>query len=157
MRYPTGTSPTAPDATAIKAALDKALAKYLPLMQAKDAAGAAAMFTDDATWILPDASTFTGMAAIQAGAKGFFDSLDSFTGESATIDKLIVVNDSEAVTFSHGIATMKMKGGRKAERHNNPFADDWKKGADGTWRIAYEVTADGVMPAAKPAAAPKKP
>jgi uncharacterized protein (TIGR02246 family) len=154
---PPAPAPSPPDTAAIKAALDKELAKYLPLLQAKDAAGTAAMFTDDATWILPDASTFVGKAAIQAGAKGFFDALDSYTGESATIDKLIVVNDSEAVTFSHGIGMMKMKGGKKAEQHNNPFADYWKKGADGTWRIAYEVNADGVVPEAKPAAAPKKP
>lgn len=152
--------PPPPDAAAIKATLEKEEAKFLPMMQAKDAAGAAAMFTDDATWILPDASTFVGKAAIQAGAKGFFDSLDSYTGESTTIDKVIVVNDSEVVTFSHGIGMIKMKG-KKAERHNNPYADYWKKGADGTWRVAYEVNADGAMPAPKTEApktskAPKK-
>jgi uncharacterized protein (TIGR02246 family) len=136
--------PQPPDATAIRAALEKEEAKFSPLLQSKDAAGTAALFTDDATWILPDASTFTGKAAIQAGAKGFFDAIDSFTPESNVIDKLIVVSDSEAVTFSHGIGTMKMKGkGQKSERHNNPFADYWRKGTDGMWRIAYEVNADG--------------
>jgi uncharacterized protein (TIGR02246 family) len=146
-------APPPPDTAAIKAALEKEEAKFAPLLQAKDAAGTAALFTDDATWVLPDASTFTGKTAIAAGAKGFFDGLDSYAGESNTIDKLIVVNDSEAVTFAHGIGTMTMKGAKKAERHNNPYADYWKKGADGTWRIAYEVNADGVMPDA----AAKKP
>ena len=136
--------PPPPDASAIRAALEKEEAKFGPLLQSKDVAGVAAQFTDDATWILPDASTFTGKAAIQAGAKGFFDALDSFTPESNIIDKLIVVSDSEAVTFSHGIGTMKMKGkGQKSERHNNPYVDYWKKGADGSWRVAYEVNADG--------------
>ena len=116
----------------------------MPLIQAKDSKGIAALFTDDGVWILPDASTFTGKAAIEPAAKAFVDSYDTFTPESDGIDKLIVVNDSEAVTFSHGIATMKLKG-KPAERHNNPFADYWKKGADGMWRIAYEVNADGVM------------
>jgi hypothetical protein len=31
-----------------------------------------------------------------------------------------------------------------------PFADYWKKGSDGTWRVAYEVNADGPVPAAAP-------
>lgn len=123
----------------------------MPLLQSKDAAGTAALFTDDATWILPDASTFTGKAAIEAGAKSFFGALDTFTLESVTLDKLIVVNDSEAVTFSHGVGVLKLKG-KKAERHDNPFADYWRKGADGTWRVAYEVNADG--PAAAPAPKP---
>ena len=117
----------------------------------KDTAILTASFTPDAVWILPDASTFTGTAAIQAGGKAFFDMLESFSLESSVIDKLIVVNDHEAVTFSHGIGMMKMKGAKKAERHNNPFADYWQKGADGAWRIAYELNAEGPMPAAAPA------
>ena len=150
-------APAKPDEAAIRAALTAQEAKFLPLLQSKDAAGVAAMFTDDATWILPDASTFVGKAAIQAGAKGFMDQLDSFVPETNTIDKLVVISDSEALTFSHGIATMKMKGkGQKAERHNNPYADYWKKGADGTWRVAYEVNADGPVPAAA-TPAPAKP
>src|SRR5579862_8861709 len=74
--------PAPPDTTAIRTALAAQEAKFLPVLQNKDAAGAAAMFTDDGTWILPDASTFSGKAAIQAGAKGFFDALDVFTPES---------------------------------------------------------------------------
>ena len=60
--------------------------------------------------------------------------------------RYIDVNDSEAVTFSHSDYTMVMK--RKASGPRvNPFADYWQKGADGTWRIAYEVNADGPAPA----------
>lgn len=144
------TAPPPPDTVAIKAALEKQVASFAPLLQNKDAAGTAALFTDDATWILPDAATFTGKAAIQAGVKGFFDALDSFTAESSAIDKLIIVNDSEAVTFSHGIGMEKLKSEKQAQRHNNPFVDYWKKGANGRWLIAYEVNADGVMPEKKP-------
>lgn len=142
--------PPPPDAAAIRTAIDAQNAKFGPLVQAKDADGMVAMFTDDGVWVLPDASTFTGKAAILAGAKGFFDSLDSFAPEPVVIDKFIVVNDSEAVTFAHGIGMLKMKGGKKAERHINPFADYWKKGAAGGWRVAYEVNADGLAPQKKP-------
>jgi uncharacterized protein (TIGR02246 family) len=142
-------APPAPDAAAIKAALDQEFAKFGPMMANKDPAALAALFTDDGTWILPDASTYTGTAAITAGAKAFFDMVESFSGGAASMDKLIVVNDSEAVTFAHGTVTMKMKGGKKAEAHNNPFVDYWKKGAGG-WKIAYEVNADGAVPEKKP-------
>lgn len=138
-------APPPPDAAAIRAALDKEIAKFGPVVQSKDAKGVAALFTADGVWILPDATTLTGSAAIEAGAKAFFDSFDTFTMESSGIDKLIVVSDSEAVTFAHGIGTMTMKGAKTGVKHNNPFADYWKKGADGTWRVAYEVNADGVV------------
>jgi len=38
-----------------------------------------------------------------------------------------------------------MKGKKAAELHNNPFADYWVKGADGAWRIVYEVNAEGIV------------
>ena len=101
----------------------------------------------DATWILPDASTFTGRASIASGAKAFLGSFESVAMGQMVIDKLVVVSDSEAVTFAHGNYTMTMKG-KKPESRVNPFADLWKKGADGAWRIAYEVNADGPAPAA---------
>ena len=143
-------APPPPDAAAIKTALEKEIAKFSPLLASKDAAGLTALFTADATWVLPDASTHVGKDAILAGGKAFMDSMDSFTIESNVIDKFIVVNDSEAVTFSHGVGTLKLKGAKTTERHINPYADYWKKTADG-WKIAYEINADGPMPE------PKKP
>jgi len=109
------------------------------------------MFTEDGTWILPDASTFVGRANIETGAKAFFGSFESFTLGQMTLDKLIVVNDSEAVTFSHIDYTATQKG-KKLPPGVNPAADYWKKGADGVWRVAYEVNANGAAPSS---AAPK--
>lgn len=141
-------APTAPDAAAIRAALDKEVAKFGPILEKKDPLGVAAMFTADATWILPDATTSTGSAAIEAAAKAFFASYESTTVESNGIDKLVVISDSAALTFSHDVYTVTVKG-KKPERRQNPYVDYWVKGAGG-WKIAYEVNADGPMPAAKP-------
>ncbi len=140
--------PPPPDESAIRTALTDALGKFAPAIASKDAAAVANIFTEDATWILPDASTFTGRANIEAGAKVFFGSFESATYSQVVIDKLIVVSDSEAVTFSHGVYTMTLKG-KKPESRMNPFADSWKKGSDGVWRVTYEVNADGPAPAAK--------
>jgi len=136
-----------PDENAIRAALNTEVAKFGPAITAKDAAAAAKLFTEDATWILPDASTYTGHANIETGAKKFFETFESAVMDQIVIDKLVVVSDSEAVTFSHGTYTM-TETGKPPAKHVNPFADYWKKGNDGTWRVAYEINADGPVPTA---------
>ena len=144
-------TPPRPDEHGIQSALNAELAKFGPAIAAKDAAALANLFTEDATWILPDASTFTGRANIESGAKGFVASFESLAPDQMVIDKLIVVSDSEAVTFSHGNYTLTERG-KKPARRVNPFADHWRKGADRVWRVTYEINADG--PAAT-AAQPK--
>jgi len=136
--------PAKPDAAAVRAEIEAVMSQMIPALSAKDGATFATFFTEDATWILPDATTLVGRAAIENGAKVFTASFESATLDPAVIDKLIVVSDSEAVTFSHGSLTITMKGKKTPEVHNNPFADYWVKGADGKWRIAYEVNAEGV-------------
>ena len=137
--------PPAADAAALRAAIEQRLAAMMVVYDRMDAAGVAATFTPDAVWILPDGSSLTGTAAITAGYERFFGSLDAFRTESVTVDRFLVVNDREVVTFSHAIAALTLKGKRNAERHINPFADHWQLGADGVWRIAYEINADGPL------------
>ncbi len=139
---PQPATPSRPDETAIRTALSTELAKFGPAIAAKDAAAIANLFTEDATWILPDASSFTGRVNIQSGAKRLFDTFEAFVIDQIAIDKLVVVSDSEAVTFAHGNYTLTEKGKAPAKRVN-PFADHWKKGADGVWRVTYEINADG--------------
>lgn len=140
-------APPAPDAAAIRTALDQEVAKFGSILEKKDAAGVAAAFAADATWILPDATTSVGTAAIEAAAKAFFSSYESMKVESNGIDKLIVLSDSTAFTSSHDVYTVTMKG-KKPEHRQNPYADYWVKTAGG-WKIAYEINADGPMAAAK--------
>src|SRR5262245_42413897 len=83
--------PPPPDEAAIRSAIAAELAKFGPVISAKDAAGASKLFTEDGTWILPDATTFTGRANIEAGAKKFFESFQSVTFEASVIDKLVVI------------------------------------------------------------------
>ncbi len=144
---PRPAAPPRPDETVVRTALSAELAKFGPAMAAKDAAAVANLFTEDATWILPDASTFTGRANIESGAKNFFDTFEAFVIDQMAIDKLVVVSDSEAVTFAHGNYTLTEKGKAPVKRLN-PFADHWKKGPDGVWRVTYEINADGPAPTA---------
>jgi uncharacterized protein (TIGR02246 family) len=147
---PRAAAPARPDENAIRTALTAELAKIPEAVATRDTAAIVDMFTQDATWIGPDASTVTGRAGIDSMVKAHLASVGSLTITPMVIDKLVVVSDSEAVTFVRGGYTMAEKG-KKPESRVNPFADLWKKGADGVWRIAYEINADGpAAPAAPP-------
>ena len=98
-----------PDEASIRAAIESRLKEIGDALNKKDASTLAGMFTEDATWILPDASTFKGRDAIQKGSAAFFTTFDSTTNLSEGIDKLIVVSDSEAVAFVTGKYTMFLK------------------------------------------------
>ena len=139
---PAPPAPLAPDAAAMQRDLSVQMQRAMAAVQAKDAAATAAMFTGDAIWILPEASTYKGRTEIEQGANAFFRAFESMTVSSTTIDRLVVICDSEALTFSTANYFAKQKS-KKPESRRNPFADDWKKGADSVWRIAYEVDADG--------------
>lgn len=136
-----------PNATEIQTALNARLSSFANAIATKDPVGVANMFTDDGTWIMPDASTFTGRARIETAARDYFGTIQSFITDRLVIDRLIVVSSSEAVTFSHGDYTL-TEAGKAPARRVNPVADHWKKGSDGVWRVAYELNADGPAAAA---------
>ena len=133
---------TPPQPAAIRSVLSTRLNDFAQTVRAKNASGFANMFTEDGTWILPDASTFTGRASITAAANKAFETVDSWVYDQVIIDRLIIVSETEAVTFTHGNYTMVEKGKAPVKRVN-PVADYWKKTADGVWRVAYELNADG--------------
>ncbi len=135
-----------PDAMALRTELTARLGVWAKAIAAKDAAGIANMFTDDATWILPDASTFKGRASIELAARNYFATIDSFIIDQVAIDKIVVISSSEAMTFSRGSYTLTEQGKPPVKRLN-PAADYWKKGADGVWRVNYDLNADGPAPA----------
>ncbi len=141
-------APPPPDAAAIQAELTATMERFMAPLESKDSAGFASFYTEDATWVLSNASTFKGRAEIEKGATAFFAMFESITFGPFVIDKLVVISDTEAVTFSKGSYTVTTKDNKSPVTLSNPFADYWQKGADGAWRIAYEINAEGPMPAA---------
>ena len=154
---PAATTPKL-DQAAATAVVTAQVNQIIGILTKKDADGVSTAFTDDGVWILPDATTMKGKDAIKTGAAAFFTSFDSVTAMTQTVDKVIVVSDSELVSFATGKYTIFLKGKKTGEAHVNPYSDYWKKGSDGTWRIAYEVNAEGPAnpPPPAPAAAAKK-
>lgn len=136
-----------PEASAIQSALNARLGDFAKAVGEKNAVAVANMFVEDGTWILPDASKFTGRPSIEQGANSFFKTVESFVVDRVVLDKLVIANSTEAFTFSHGDYTL-TEPGKPAVKRVNPVADYWKKGADGVWRVAYELNADGPAVAA---------
>lgn len=122
--------------------------KVLAAFASKDSAIVASFFTEDATWVLPNASTFKGRADIEKGATAFLATFETVAFAPPTFEKLVIVSDTEVVTFVTGSYTITTKDKKTPTTLSNPFADYWQKGADGAWRIAYEINAEGPMPAA---------
>ena len=141
-------APPPPDAAVIQAELTATMEKVLTAFSNKDSAGVASFFTEDATWVLPNASTFKGRANIEKGAADFLATFGTASFSPPTFEKLVIVSDTEAVTFVTGTYTVTTKDKKTPTTLSNPFADYWQKGADGVWRIAYEINAEGPMPAA---------
>jgi uncharacterized protein (TIGR02246 family) len=121
----------------------------------KDAAVVAALFTEDAIQVLPDATIIKGRPDIEKSMKAQFDSPIPAVANTYSIDRVLIVSDAEAVAISHGDYTLMPKG-KKSETRLNRFVDVWKKGADGVWRISYEINADGPAPSTD-GGAPAKP
>lgn len=138
-------APPPPDAAAMRADLTATFEKVEATLNNKDAAAFAAYFTEDATWILPNATTFKGRAAIEKGAADFVGTFESVAFGTVSIDRLIVISETEAVTFSSVSYAVTIKDKKEPVHLTNPFADYWQKGADGAWRIAYEINAEGPM------------
>ncbi len=147
---PRATAPPRPDENAVRIALTAELAKFVGAINTRDTAAFGNLYTQDATWIGPDASTVTGRASIDSMAKANVGSVELMTMRPMVIDRLVVVSDSEAVAFAHANYTMTVKG-KKPETRLNQFADLWRKGADGVWRVAYEINAEGPAAPAAPA------
>lgn len=136
-----------PNAAEIQTALNARLSDFASAFTARNPVAVANMFTEDGTWILPDASKFTGRSSIETAARNYIGTIQSSITDRFAIDRLIVVSNSEAVTFSHSEYTLTAPGSPPSRRVN-PFADHWKKGSDGVWRVAYEINADGPAAAA---------
>jgi uncharacterized protein (TIGR02246 family) len=138
--------PPPPDAAAMRSAIEARITSGIASFEARDTAAMGKLFADDGVWVLPNGTVFKGHAAITSGAAAFFATMDSLKNDMNTLDEFIVVNDNEVVTFSTWHLTVKEKG-KKVESHINQFADYWRKGTDGAWRIVREINAEGPMPA----------
>lgn len=104
-------------------------------LNAKDAAAAAACYTENATVFPPDVEAANGRAAIQAFWQSMIDA--GIADARLTTIELDEFGDSAAEV---GMATGSMpdSGGGRAD-FTAKFVVIWKKDADGAWRMHRDI------------------
>ena len=139
-------TPKPPTQAEIAAAIDGVRREYAAAVNAGDAAAVAALFTDDAVGMLPNAPAAMGKEAIQSNLQSRFD---QFTYE-------LVNSQGEAVgagnwAFSRGAYTLKAtpKAGGKAIEDSGKYLNILERQSDGSWKIARHIwNSDKPLPGA---------
>lgn len=107
----------------------------------KSPAEMAALFTEDAEWIIVGHPPFKGRAAIEKGIAPFFTASKKMVFESAETREVILLSDHQA--FAKTVAVYHMEAdGKTGPSQRNEFADYLVKSADGTWQVSYEINSD---------------
>ncbi len=135
------------DAAAVRAAIEQENARWVAAALRGDAAGAAAIFTDDAILLPPNSFPIVGRAAIQAAYTG----LRSIRDVQVIPEELEVLGDV-AIARGHYVTTHGAPG-QPAVVDRAKFIDVWKRGADGVWRKHRDMFSSD-LPASPAAAAP---
>jgi uncharacterized protein (TIGR02246 family) len=129
-------APAPPSQADIEAAIGKVRAAYVAAENAGDAAALAALFTDDAVLMPPDAPAASGKEAIQS----YFQSRnDEFTFELAVTKAEVVAAGDWA--FSRGTYTLKAtpKPKGKTIEDSGKYLNILAHQPDGSWKIARHI------------------
>ncbi len=126
----------APTQAEIEAAVDEAVEARVSACNAGDAPAAAALFTDDAVFMPPNAPSAVGKEAIQSWYQTLFD---QFTFQLTISRAEAEVADDWA--FARGTYTLKLapKAGGEATEDTGKGLTIWKPQPDGSWKIAREI------------------
>lgn len=132
-------------AAAVRAAIARGNARWVAAARRGDAAGAAAIFTEDAILLPPNRFPIVGRAAIQAA----YTDLKSIRDVEVIPEELEVLGD---VAIARGrYVTTYGAPGQAAVVDRARFIDVWKRGADGVWRKHRDMFSSELPAAARAA------
>lgn len=124
-----------------------AIARYVELFNAGDAAGVAQLYTEDARLLAPHAAIIEGREAIQAFWEGVFG-----MGEVSLGLTTLEAFNNGTLGYSLGGYTLSI-----TPPGAEPMVDDgkyvvvWKRGPGGTWQLAVDIFNTSVAPPAESA------
>ena len=126
----------------VRAALEKSSQAWMAAFNAGDAAGIAALYTEDAMLLPPDATQIKGRQAVQDTFQGWIDA-----GFKDIVFETVEVEVSGDMAYEVGLYSV------KAPAENDQmitatgnFLVVWKKGADGVWRLHRDTWNDTPPP-----------
>jgi uncharacterized protein (TIGR02246 family) len=136
-------APVANDPAAVRAAIDAANSKAMEGANAGSADAMLANYADDAVAMMPGMKAMVGKAAIDAGMKGMFQSMDVKNFKATTTDVMVEGNvavETGTLTYEGG-----PKGG-KLVADTTKYITVWKKQADGSWKIVRDINNTDIAP-----------
>ncbi len=111
------------------------LAEWEAAANRKDASSIAALYTEDALLMPPNAPAVRGRAAVEAFFKGLFD-------QGARDVKLVQIGAAGSGGSGYAAGTYEFTAGpvgTQAIHDKGKFITGMKRGADGKWLIAYDI------------------
>ena len=140
-------APPAGLSEADKAAIMAQRAAFVQALNAGDAAKAVEIFAPDAVVLMGNAPAIHGMAAITAFYAGLppLGDFKVYGEEFESGGDLVVIRGAESATHMPPGATV-------AITDTGKYVEVWKKQADGTWKLLWDIGNSDRAPAPPPAA-----
>jgi uncharacterized protein (TIGR02246 family) len=132
-------APSASQAVApagVRAAIERNNARLIAAFVAGDAAGAAALFADDAVLLLPGIPALNGRAEIQQALAGAFAAV-KYQSIVAEIDEVQYFGD---YALERGTTVMTYTVGGQTRVDQGKYMVAWTRGPGGTWLIHRDVS-----------------
>ena len=123
------------DAAKVRAAIEAANAKFMDAFNQSDAAGVAALYTEDAALLPPNGDRIQGREAVQAFWQGAMDM-------GVTEAQLTTVQVGGGGDFAWEIGNYSLKiqpAGQEAMSDKGKYVVIWKKQTDGGWKLHVDI------------------
>jgi uncharacterized protein (TIGR02246 family) len=130
-----GVSPTVQDQNVVRMAIEKQAAAFSAAFNRGDVKAVAAMYTEDAIALPPDADLVRGRAAIE---KLWADAMAS--GIKTIAFTVLDVQSSGDFAVETGRAVLGVQpAGQPATSQTGKYVVVWKRGADRQWRLLRDI------------------
>ena len=132
----------------VRAAIEKSVDAMMDAFNAGDAAGVAALYSETAMLLPPDASQIQGRQAVQDTFQAMIDD-----GFKDIVFEVVEVEVSRTFAYEIGLFSVKYpaENDQMATATGNYLAV-WKREADGVWRLYRDTWNDAPPPAESPSA-----
>ncbi len=122
-------------AQSAQSSIEAGNADFVGKFAAKDAAGVAAHYTEDAVAFPPNENRIAGRDNIQKMWQGWIDG-----GLTDLTLKAVEVEESGDLAYEEGLYSVKIPGtDGKTTEEVGKYIVVWKKGADGQWRLHRDI------------------